>query len=202
MTARWGILGGIFDPIHYGHLAIAEQTREALNLDRVLFVPAGQPVHRSAPFAAAAHRVRMVELAIAGNDAFELSDLEIASPEPSYTVDTLETLAAEHPGVEFVIIVSSETAALMPTTWHRTERVLDLASVAVVSRLGHADISREWVAHYYPGHEGRFLRVETTHLGHSSTQIRARVAARGSVRYLVPDAVETYIGDHGLYGSH
>lgn len=201
MTARWGILGGIFDPIHYGHLAIAEQSREALDLERVLIVPAGQPVHRDSPYAAAEHRVRMVELAIADNEALKLNELEVSSPEPSYTADTLEALTAANPDLGFVLIVSSETAALMPTSWHRTDRILELAEVAVVSRLGHADISREWVAHHFPGRQERFLRVETTHLGHSSTQIRDRIAAGRSVRYLVPEAVRSYIAEHNLYGG-
>ena len=199
MRRRWGILGGIFDPIHYAHLAIAEQTREALDLAGVTFVPAGQPVHRPAPHVDALHRMRMVEMAVADNPAFEASPLEVNSDRPSYTVDTLERLAADQPETGFVLIVSSETAVRMPDSWHRTERILDLAEVAVVSRLGYADISREWVAHHFPGHEDRFLRVDTTRLGHSSSEIRARVAEGRSIRYLVPAAVEAYIGDNRLY---
>lgn len=199
MRGRWGILGGIFDPIHYGHLTIAEQTRGALELDGVAFVPAGDPVHKGDPFAAAGHRVRMVELAIADNPSFLLNRLEVDSDRPSYTVDTLEALIGAQPETEFVLIVSSETAALMPDTWHRPERVIELAQIAVVSRLGHADISREWVAHHFPGREDRFLRVSTSHLGHSSTDIRARVATGKSIRYLVPPAVEAYIDANHLY---
>lgn len=202
MRRRWGILGGIFDPIHYGHLAIAEQTREALGLAGVTFVPAGDPVHRAAPQAAADHRVRMVELAIADNPSFNASRVEVDAGRPSYTVATLEAMAADQPEIDFVLIVSSETAALMPDTWHRPERVVELAEVAIVSRLGHADISREWLSRYFPGREDRFLRVVTSHLGHSSTDIRARVAAGNSIRYLVPPAVEGYIGDHNLYRTN
>jgi nicotinate-nucleotide adenylyltransferase len=199
-TERWGILGGIFDPIHYGHLTIAEQTRDALGLDMVVFIPAGRPVHKYPPTANAIARKRMVELAIADNPHFDSSDVELDADRPSYTVDTLTTLTAEHPRREFVLIVSAETAAYMPT-WREPLSILDMASIAIVSRLGHADISREWIAHHFPGREDRFVRVATSHLGHSSTDIRERVAAGKSIRYLVPAAVEAYIADNELYAS-
>ena len=197
---RWGVFGGVFDPIHYGHLAIAEQTRDALQLDKVLFIPAGQPVHKRAPDTPGLARMRMVQLAIADNPAFEASSIEIDAERLNYTLDTLKGLGAERADVEFVLIVSSETAALMPT-WHEPEQILDLAEVAIVSRLGHADISAEWIAKHFPGRESRFVRVETTHLGHSSTAIRARVAAGQPIRYLVPPAVEDYIREHALYAA-
>ena len=199
-TQRWGILGGIFDPIHYGHLTIAEQTLDALRLQTVIFTPAGQPVHKHQPVASSAARMRMVELAIADNPRFQSSDVEISSDRPSYTVDTLTTLTAQKPEVGWVLIVSSETASYMPE-WREPERILDLAQVAVVSRLGHADISAEWIAHHFPGKAERFIRVQTSHLGHSSTDIRGRVAARESIRYLVPPVVEKYIQDNRLYES-
>jgi nicotinate-nucleotide adenylyltransferase len=200
VTEQWGILGGIFDPIHYGHLAIAEQSREALELDAVLFIPAGRPVHKHAPYADAEHRLRMVELATGDNPNFHVSRIEIESEGSSYTVDTLGTLTAASRDREFTLIVSSETASYMPE-WRDPGRILDLARVAIVSRLGYADISREWIEHHFPRHADRFLRVATSHLGNSSTDIRGRVAAGQSVRYLVPEAVATYIGDNALYGS-
>ena len=200
-TQRWGILGGIFDPIHYGHLTIAEQTRDALRLHTVLFVPAGLPVHKYPPTANAPARMRMVELAIADNPFFQASSIELDSSRPSYTAETLATLATERPDHEFVLIVSAETASYLPA-WHKPEQIVELAQVAIVSRLGHADISREWIAHHFPGREERFVRVPTSHLGHSSTDIRTRVAAGKSIRYLVPPAVETYIEDNRLYGSN
>ena len=197
-TERWGILGGIFDPIHYGHLTIAEQSLDALSLRNVLFIPAGRPVHKHSPVANAPARMRMVELAIADNPRFQVSDVEIRADRPSYTVDTLATLTAERSNVEWVLIVSSETASHMPT-WREPERVLDLAEVGIVSRLGHADISAEWIAHHFPRREQRFIRVQTSHLGHSSTDVRGRVAAQKSIRYLVPPVVEKYIEDNELY---
>jgi nicotinate-nucleotide adenylyltransferase len=197
-SERWGILGGIFDPIHYGHLTIAEQTLDALNLSTVVFIPAGQPVHKHAPVANAPARMRMVELAIAENPRFQVSEVEIQADRPSFTVDTLEGLTARRPDINWTLIVSSETASYMPT-WREPEHVLDLAEVAVVSRLGHADISAEWITHHFPGREKRFIRVATSHLGHSSTDIRSRVAARKSIRYLVPPLVANYIEDNELY---
>lgn len=198
---RWGILGGIFDPIHYGHLAMAEQVREELDLAAVLFVPAGQPVHREAPRTMAADRLRMVELAIADNPTFAVSRYEIDRSEPSYTVDTLEAMAAHESKPSLVLIVSAETAALMPTTWHDMERILELAQIAVVNRLGFDDITPDWLAANFPGRQDRFSLVPTSRLGNSATDIRARVAADKSIRYLVPPAVEAYIGEHHLYGA-
>ena len=198
-TTRWGVLGGIFDPIHYAHLVIAEQAREALDLERVVFVPTGSPVHRAPARATAQHRARMVELAIADNPAFALSRLEIDTDRASYTVDTLATMAAQTPDVELYLIVSAETVALMPTTWREPGRIVDLAHVAVASRLGFPDITPAWLAEHFPGRADRFAMLETSRLGHSSSDIRSRCAAGKSIRYLVPPAVATYIEEHHLY---
>jgi len=201
-TTRWGVLGGIFDPIHYAHLVIAEQARDALDLAGVLFVPAGQPVHRAAPQAAAEDRLRMIELAIAEDPAFGASRLEIDRGAPGYMVDTLEALRSHESAPALVLIASAETVALMPATWSRMDRLLDLAEVAVVSRLGFGDITPEWLAQHFPGRESRFIMLPTSRLGHSSSDIRARIAAGRSIRYLVPPAVETYIRDHQLYATN
>jgi nicotinate-nucleotide adenylyltransferase len=196
---RWGILGGLFDPIHYGHLAMAEQVRDELDLASVLFVPAGQPVHRTAPRTSAADRLRMIELAIADNPAFGVSSYEIDRPQPSYMADTLAVLAADASKPNLVLIASAETVALMPTTWHHMDRILDLAQIAVVNRLGFGAVTPDWLAREFPGHESRFTLLKTSHLGNSSTNIRARVAAGKSIRYLVPPDVAAYIEDHHLY---
>lgn len=197
---RWGVLGGIFDPIHYAHLAIAEQSRDTLDLSRVLFVPAGTPSHRAAPHAAAEHRWEMVRRAIADNPSFGLSRIEVDRAGPSYSVDTAQQLKAERPDVELLFILSAESVAYLPD-WRDPERLLDLAEIAIVPRLGYADISLEWLQARFPGREGRFSFVRTSHLGHSSSDVRERLQAGRSIRYLVPPAVEAYIGEHGLYGS-
>jgi nicotinate-nucleotide adenylyltransferase len=197
--SRWGILGGTFDPIHYGHLAIAEQTREALDLAGVLFMPAAQPPHKpDRPISPAPHRRRMVELAISDNDAFSLLDIELERAGPSYSVDSLEQLTAARRGDSFVFILSSEAAQQLPT-WRNPHRLLELCEIAVVPRLGYRALPEGWAAQAFPGQEDRFIAVETPSLGHSASQIRARAAANRSIRYLVPPSVEDYINRFGLY---
>ncbi len=197
------MMGGTFDPIHVGHLAIAEEARDALGLDRILFVPAGQPPHKPAGAAAAAeHRVAMVQLAIAGNRAFELSRIEVDRAGPSYTVDTVEALArggAMGEGApDLTLILSAETFAELPS-WHQPERLFDAARVAVVPREGYPAPDPAWLAAAFPGREGRVDYLEGPRLGLSSTGIRARVASGRSIRYLVPDAVAAYIAENDLY---
>ncbi len=133
-----GILGGTFDPIHHGHLVIAEEAREALGLERVLVVPAATPPHKPGrPVTAAEHRLAMAELATAGNPAFAVSRVELDRGGRSFTVDTLETLRAERgPGVEDPwFILSSEALAELPS-WRRPDRILELCRLAVVPRAG------------------------------------------------------------------
>lgn len=201
-----GVMGGTFDPIHVGHLAIAEEARDALILDRILFVPAGRPPHKPAgSVTPVEHRVAMVELAISGNDAFELNRIEVDRAGPSYTVDTVEALAhgegvapPEAPGL--TVILSAETFAELPG-WHEPERLFDAARVAVVPRDGYPAPDPLWLSAAFPGREGRVVYLEGPRLGLSSTALRARVAAGRSIRYLVPDAVAAYIAEHGLYRS-
>jgi nicotinate-nucleotide adenylyltransferase len=196
---RIGILGGTFDPIHYAHLAIAEQAREELSLFSVLFIPAALPVHKPpATVTPAQDRVAMVELAIADNPCFALSRAEIDRAGPSYSVDTLEQLAADRPESRYVFIMSAEAAQALPG-WRSPRRLLELAEVAVVPRLGYALPSRDWLAGQFPGQSSRFIFVDTPALGHSASDIRGRVRSGRSIRYLVPAAVEDYIVQHGLY---
>jgi nicotinate-nucleotide adenylyltransferase len=192
-----GVMGGTFDPIHLGHLAVAEEAREVLGLDRILFVPAGQPPHKpAAEVSAIEHRVAMVELAIADNPAFELSRIEVDRPGPSYTVDTLEALAAG--GDRLTVILSAETFAELPT-WHAPGRLFEAARVAVAPRWGYPAPDPDWLAATFPGRENRVSYLEGPRLGVSSTALRARVAAGRSIRYLVPQPVAAYIAAHNLY---
>ncbi len=200
MTTRAiGIMGGTFDPIHVGHLAVAEEAREALTLDRVLFVPAGQPPHKlPGSVSAALDRVAMVELAIEGNPAFELSRVEIERAGPSFTVDTVDALGRAHPEATLHLILSAETFAELPT-WHQPERLFEAARMAVVPRQGYPAPDPAWLGRAFPGREDRVDYLEGPRLGLSSTALRARVAAGRSIRYLVPPAVEAYIVEHQLY---
>jgi nicotinate-nucleotide adenylyltransferase len=196
MTAI-GVMGGTFDPIHIGHLAIGEEAREALSLDVVLFVPAGQPPHKPAgSVTAVEHRLAMVELAIGDNPAFELSRIEVDRSGPSYTVDTVEALARR--GDDLVLILSAETFAELPS-WHQPERLFDAARMAVVPREGYPAPDPAWLAETFPGRETRVAYLEGPRLGLSSTAIRDRIASGRSIRYLVPATVEAYIAQHGLY---
>jgi len=191
-----GVMGGTFDPIHLGHLAVAEEAREVLGLDRILFVPAGRPPHKPAvEVTSIEHRLAMVELAIADNPAFELSRIEIERPGPSYTVDTLEALAATG---SLTVILSAETFAELPT-WHEPWRLFEAARVAVAPRWGYPAPDPDWLAATFPGREDRVSYLEGPRLGVSSTALRARVAAGRSIRYLVPQPVAAYIAANNLY---
>ena len=197
-----GIMGGTFDPIHIGHLAIAEEARDSLGLERILFVPSGRPPHKPAGSSAPAEeRVAMVELAIRGNPAFALSRLEIDRPGPSYTADTLAALSeaegAAGRAPDLTLILSAETLRELPT-WHEPRRLLGLARLAVVPREGYPAPDPGWLAEQFPGQEDRVDFLEGPRLGLSSTALRARVAAGRSIRYLVPEPVAGYIAEHGL----
>ena len=201
-----GILGGTFDPIHLGHLAIAEEVRETIGLEHMLFVPARTPPHRlQAPAASPEDRFAMVELAVSDNPAFEASPIELEREGPSFSVDTVEELAArartlgQVPDLWFVL--SSEAFDLLHT-WHEPERLLRAAHVVVVPRAGSAPVGVELVARRFPGFEDRVRFIDGPQLVISGTAIRGRAAAGRSLRYLVPDAVARYIGDHRLYETH
>jgi len=192
-------MGGTFDPIHVGHLAVAEEAREALGLDRVLFVPAGQPPHKPpGSVSRVDDRVAMVRLAIADNPSFELSMAEVERQGPSYTVDTVEALARAYPEAQLHLILSAETFAELPS-WHEPERLFEAARMAVVPREGYPAPDPAWLARAFPGREDRVEYLGGPRLGLSSTALRTRVAAGRSLRYLVPPAVEDYIADHHLY---
>jgi nicotinate-nucleotide adenylyltransferase len=194
-----GIMGGTFDPIHLGHLAVAEEARESLGLQRVLFVPAGQPPHKlPAAVTPVEHRVAMVRLAIEDNAAFQLSTVEIDRAGPSYTVDSVEALGRDNPGAVLHLILSAETFAELPT-WHEPERLFEAARMAVVPREGYPAPDPAWLADAFPGREDRVEYLEGPRLGLSSTALRTRVAAGRSIRYLVPSAVAAYISQQQLY---
>lgn len=213
---RVGILGGTFDPIHYGHLAIAEEVAEALELEQVLFVPAARPPHKlDDNVTDAADRAEMVRLAIADNPKFGLCRIELERTGPSYTADTLDQLADEaarqRVARELYFILSADAFAAF-TTWHEPERVLARATLVVVPRPGAPLPGVEWISRHLPPAaavpaaaadraEPQVRFVDTVSLATSSTQIRERLAAGLSIRYLVPPAVDRYIREHRLYRS-
>ena len=197
MTRRIGILGGTFDPIHNGHLAIAEETRVALGFERVLLVPAArQPLKRGEHAATPQQRLEMAWLACADNAAFEVSPMEIERAGPSYTVDTLETLHAAELG-ELHFIVGADAAADL-YRWHAAGRIVALARIVVVGRPGFA-LDQMTFGHHLPGLSARLTLLEGPGLDISSSELRRRVAAGRPIRYQTPQAVVEYIAEHGLY---
>ena len=198
-----GIFGGTFDPIHLAHLAVAEEAAEALGLERVLFVPAGEPPHKPGrPISAAADRIAMVELAIAGNERFAVDRLEVDRVGPSYTVDTLESMRGARLAAglsdDLVLILSAE-AFLGLMTWREPRRVVELARLVVAPRDGYPEAGPEFLAAHLPDLADRARFLDSPHLRLSGSELRRRAADGRSLRYLVPDAVAAYIGDHGLY---
>jgi nicotinate-nucleotide adenylyltransferase len=208
-----GIFGGTYDPIHFGHLRLAEEMAAAIGLSRVLFIPAGQPPHRGAPRTAAMHRLEMVRRAIAGNPRFVVDAREVQRPQPSYTVDTLTALRAEAGSEQpFWLLLGSDAFFGLPT-WHDWQRLFELANIAVAARPGgglmQSDalqeplksvvLKRQVADPSAAGSAGSVLLRATTPLEISASAIRDILARRGSARYLLPDAVLDYIHEHQLY---
>jgi nicotinate-nucleotide adenylyltransferase len=197
-TMRIGIYGGTFDPIHLGHLVLAEQCREQLELDEVWFVPAGDPPHkRPAPLASGRQRRDMVDFAISGHAHFLVSDIELERDGPSYTIETLTQLNQLHPGQEWWLLIGADSLKDFPT-WKQPEDIVQLARVAAVNR-GDA---RPADAAEFTARFGERLDVVTMPgISISASDIRQRVAEGRSIRFLVPRAVEVYIQQQGLYRS-
>jgi nicotinate-nucleotide adenylyltransferase len=206
VTRRLGVFGGTFDPIHYGHLAIAEEAREVLGLEQVLFVPAARPPHKQdRPTSPAEDRAAMVGLAIADNPAFGLSRIELDRPGLSYTVDTIRALreqldgGGEAGGVELWFVCSVEAVREMPT-WHEPRELVRLCRFAVAPRPGVARPSRRWLTEQL-GTAEPFVFLDGPHVGISASEIRARAGAGRSIRYLVPPPVAAYVAAHRLYAG-
>ena len=194
---RLGVLGGTFDPVHVAHLALGEVARQELALDRVIFVPAGQPWRKSGrEIAAGADRLQMLRLATAGNPAFEVSSLEIDRPGPSYSEVTLEALQREHPGAEMFFILGRDALIDFPQ-WHDPQRIAELATLAVAER-DDVVLGAEGEAGL-PGPHVRLRRLQMPRVDISATAIRQYVRDGRSIRYLVPDPVAAYIEERGLY---
>ena len=208
-----GVFGGTFDPIHYGHLRLAEELAEAVGLEQVLFIPAGQPPHRGAPRTAAVHRLEMARRAIAGNPRFVLDAREVERAAPSYTVDTLSALRAELGESRPLWLLLGADAFLGLPTWHEWRRLFDLAHLAVADRPGarlmqsdalseplRGEVRGRQVADgTAAGPSGSVLLRTMTPLDISATAIRDSLARQRSVRYLLPDAVLDYIQEQKLY---
>ncbi|TGE32503.1 nicotinate-nucleotide adenylyltransferase [Desulfosporosinus sp. Sb-LF] len=199
---RLGIMGGTFDPIHYGHLVAAEMARVEFHLDKVLFIPTGNPPHKIGRDVSAAElRYEMVERAIQDNPAFELSALEIKRNGPSYTVDTLRVLRRTWPDYELYFITGSD-ALLEIFSWRDAEEVLTLIQFIGAARPGFdaSDFLLK-VQEDNPETQGRIHSLEVPALAISSTDIRTRVGRGEPIRYLLPEPVRLFIQQRGLYSQ-
>jgi nicotinate-nucleotide adenylyltransferase len=197
---RLGILGGTFDPPHIAHLVMADQARDQLKLARVLFVPAGDPPHKRARAVTPAElRAAMVQLAIAGHAAFELSRVDLDRPGPHYTADTLALIHAAHPDAELYLLVGEDSLRDL-LKWHAPERVVAQARFAVMRRPG-VDVDLRALEAALPGVAARVSWVDAPRLDIASHDIQRRARAGCSIRYLVPRAVEAFIAQEGLYAA-
>lgn len=193
-----GVLGGTFDPVHIGHLVVAEEARTKLGLSEVLFVPAGQPwLKQDRDISPAIHRVEMVRRAIADNAYFKVNTLEVDRPGPSYTVDTL-TMLQEQLGskASLFFILGRDTLADLPL-WEEPRKVIELCRLVVPPRLGSRDLGH--LEEAIPGLLERVIQLDMPVIGVSSSEIRQRIARGLSIRYLVPLGVEEYITEQRIY---
>jgi nicotinate-nucleotide adenylyltransferase len=195
-----GILGGTFDPIHLAHLLIAEIARETLNLERVLFTPAGDPPHKQARSKTGAHHRRaMVELAVVGNPCFELCPVDLDRPGPHYSVDTVRLIRAQYElsADQCFFIIGGDSLKDLPD-WHEPQELVELCHLAVAQRPGYRpDLSD--LETVVPGLTNRLAWVETPVMEIASSEIRDRVSQGHSIRYQVPEPIRAYIDRYGLY---
>lgn len=194
---RVGVFGGTFDPPHVGHLILAVDLRHALDLDRVLFVPAGHPPHKPEPISDDADRLAMVRLAIAGEHAFEISTVDVDRGGPSYSADLLAILTETLPDTELVFLMGEDSLRDFPS-WHRPGKIATLAKLGVATRPG-VRVDLKAVERAVPEVAGRVVLVPTPSIGVSSRHLRRRVEAGAPIAYQVPPAVERYIRERRLY---
>jgi len=208
---RIGIFGGTFDPIHLGHLRVAEEFAESLTLDRVLMMPAGLPSHRGElPSASAEDRLKMLRLAVAGNPVFEVDDIEMNRSGPSFTLDTLKDLMAAGGEKQFYLALGADAYREI-STWHQPLEVLTSVHIVVLTRPGFdpdllgplpgqlKDVFEEGTGGYVSSSGTTLTALSVSSLDISGSRIRALVSRGSSIRYLVPDSVLEYIHRNGLY---
>ncbi len=200
---RIGIMGGTFDPIHFGHLVLAETVRESMKLDRILFIPTGDPPHKQdQSVTSAEQRMEMVELAIGDNPDFLCSDMEVERQGYSYTVDTLERLREEYGDGCQLFFITGADAIIEILSWKNVERISELCTFVAAARPG---TDREKLSDFMedlPGYLHNKVHVtQVPALQISSTAIREKSAAGKTIRYLLPANVERYILENGLYGA-
>ncbi len=205
MPKRVGVVGGTFDPIHYGHLVIAEEVRATLDLAEVVFIPAGHPPHKTGNHVTEArHRLAMLELALASNTYFSISHIEIERNGPSYTVDTLRTLHEQwDENTQLYFIIGWDSLEDLHT-WYRVTDILTLITrLVAVKRPGYEEEAeyKNILEQRLPGIRERLLVIPAPQLEISATDLRQRVAENRPIKYQTPEAVEAYIYENHLYNN-
>jgi nicotinate-nucleotide adenylyltransferase len=202
VTEKLGVLGGTFDPVHLGHLIIAQEAQARLGLDRVLFVPTGQPwMKRGRTISPGEHRVAMARLAVADSPRFEVSSMEVDRPGPTYTVETLQALRREGPNeLEIFFIIGADSLEGL-ARWKELQRVRELCTLVAVSRPGHREPDVASTEAGLPDAAPQVIPLPGIQIGIGGSEIRERVAAGRPIRYWVPPAVEEYIMRNGLYAA-
>ena len=195
-----GVLGGTFDPVHIGHLKVAEEVTARLNLSEVIFTPAGQPwLKADNLISAAEHRLEMVRLALSGKDNFKLSTMEIDRTGPTYTVDTMAELQSQlGADDELFFILGWDNLAQLPQ-WHEPSRLIELCRLVAVPRVDYPPPDLASLEVTIPGLSERVILLEEPRIDINASEIRQRVRQGLSIRNLVPEAVEGYIKEHRLY---
>lgn len=193
---RLGIYGGAFDPVHLGHLLLAEQAREQCQLDEIWFVPTRRPPHKDFELTEGRHRVEMLKFALAGHRQFVVKTLELEREEVSWTVDTLTRIQQQQPEASLFFLMGADSLHDLPT-WREPERIARLATIVAVNRGTQA--CEQYLKPLAPNIANRVRFVTMPGVALSATDIRQRVKHRQSIRYMVPRAVEEYIAQQGLY---
>ena len=195
-----GVLGGTFDPIHMGHLIIAEEIRGQLDLTEVLFVPAGEPwLKMNNSISPAEHRVQMVRLAIADESFFKLSTIEIERAGPSYTIDTITQLKGQIGAEDKLFFILGWDNLMQLPQWSEPSRLVQMCNLVAVPRVGYAPPDLNTLESAIPGLSQSVILLGTPQIEISSSEIRSRVTRGLSIHHLVPEPVERYIRQHGLY---
>lgn len=197
MQQKIAIMGGTFDPVHYGHLVTAEAARCGFTLDKVVFVPSGRPPHKQErKISPAEHRLAMTQLAIATNPSFEVSRVEIDRPGFSYAVDTVAAFHERYGQEAEIYFITGADAILEILTWKNVDRLMEVCHFIAATRPGFQLSDMENIL---PRFRGKIIFMEVPALAISSTDIRERVRRGRPIKYLLPEPVEEYIYQHGLY---
>jgi len=200
VVRKTGILGGTFDPVHTGHILLAEEVAGRLGLCEVVFIPAGHPwLKENGAITSAEHRLAMLKLAVAGRPLFSISTMELERPGPSYTADTMVELGRRRSAEEeLYFILGWDNLKELPR-WHQPQKLISLCKLAAVPRVGSQAPDLDELEKSLPGIKGRVAMLDGPHIDISASEIRRRVAAGLSIEGLVPPDVALYIEEHGLY---